>query len=217
MIPEPHSPVTPVAATADLEARLVAPRVDADHLDRGLQRLRVDAHALHRAGRRPLPAADLGAFERRSRRARRGELVAMVAEHDLGVRADVDDELHLVAAMRPLGEDHRRGVGADVAGDARAGVERGERQVELEVGGGAGHGGARRQRERCAAEWRRVDAEHEVVHDRVADDHDVEHPITAHVGGGEQLADQLVDRVADGSGELRDRRRGSSSRRTPGS
>ena len=107
-----------------------------------------------------------------------------------------------LAAVRALGEDRRRGVGADVAGDARSDVEGGVGQVELEVSAAAADGVARRQRERGAAEWRRVDAEHEVVHDRVADDHDVEHPVAVDTGGVEQLADQLVDRLAHGGGQL---------------
>ena len=43
-------------------------------------------------GRGALAAADLGALEGRAGRARRGEQAVAVAEHDLGVRADVDDE-----------------------------------------------------------------------------------------------------------------------------
>ena len=41
----------------------------------------------------------------------------------------------VVAMVRALGEDRGGRVGADVAGDARSGVEAGERQVEIEVGG----------------------------------------------------------------------------------
>ena len=134
-MPDPHRPVTPVAATAASKPGSSLHRVDADHLDPGVAASRDRCAPLHGAGRRPLPAADLGALERRTGRARRGELAVPVAEHDLGVGADVDDEPHVVAAVRPLGEHHRRGVGADVTGDARAGVEGGERQVELEVAG----------------------------------------------------------------------------------
>ena len=75
-------------------------------------------------------------------------------------------------------------------------------QVQSDGRGGTRYRGARRQRERGAAEWSGIDAEHEVVHDRVADDHDVENPISPDVDGGDQLADQLVDRLAHRSGEL---------------
>ena len=50
------------------------------------------------------PPRDLGALEGRPGRARGGEQPALVAEHDLGVRADVDDERHAArrgAAPRP--------------------------------------------------------------------------------------------------------------------
>ena len=143
-----------------VESGLVAPRIDADHLHPSVQRLGVDANALDGAGRRSLSAADLRALERRAGGAGRGELAVPVAEHDLGVGADVDDESHVVAAVGTLGEDHRRGVGADMTGDARAGVERGERQVELEVIGRSADRCARRQRERGASQRGRVDAEH---------------------------------------------------------
>ena len=94
MIPEPHSPVTPVDATAASKPGSSLHGSTPITLTRASQRLRVDAHALDGAGRRPLSAADLGAFERRSGRARRGELPVAIAEHDLGVGADVDDEPH---------------------------------------------------------------------------------------------------------------------------
>ncbi len=162
------------------EPRLVAPRLDADHLDAGAQRLRIDAHRLDGTGGRPLPAADLCAFERRSGRARRRQQPRAVAEDDLGIGADVDDEPHVLAAVGLLGEHGGRRVGADVAGDARRDVVGGHREVELEIAGAAADGVARRQRERGTAERRRVDAEHEVMHDRVADDDDVEHPVARH-------------------------------------
>ena len=66
-MPEPHSPVTPVDATADCEARLVAPRSTPITLTRARQRFR-SIRTLDGAGGRPPPAADLGALERRPRR-----------------------------------------------------------------------------------------------------------------------------------------------------
>ncbi len=117
-----------------------------------------------------------------------------VAEHDLGVRPDVDEQLHRLAAVRTLGEDRRGGVGADVAGDARPGVGEGVGQVEVEVGGAAGDGLVGGQHERRLAERRRVDAEHDVVHDRVADEHDLEHEVAPAPCRLDQLAGELVDR-----------------------
>ena len=96
MIPEPQTPVTCDAG----ESRLVRPGLAPDDADARLERLRVDADALDRARRRSLPAGDLRAFERGTGRARGGEQAIAVAEHDLRVRADVDDEVHLVAQVR---------------------------------------------------------------------------------------------------------------------
>ena len=109
------------------EARLVRPDLAADHPEAGLERLRVDPHALDRARRGALAAADLRPLERRPGRARRGEQPVAVAEHDLGVRADVDDQVDLVAEIRRLGEDHAGRIGADVARRCRAARRRARR------------------------------------------------------------------------------------------
>ena len=97
MMPEPQTPVTPVLAVACGEARLVRPEVAADHLEARLERLAIDAHALDRAGRGALAAGNLRALERRAGRRRAGEQPLAIAEHDLGVGADVDEQRQLVA------------------------------------------------------------------------------------------------------------------------
>ena len=105
------------------EGGLVGPGVDADDPEARLERVAVDPDALDGARRRALAAADLGTLEGGPGRARRGEEPALVAEHDLRVRADVDDQGHPVGLVRLLGEDHPGRVGADVAGDARQHVD----------------------------------------------------------------------------------------------
>ena len=140
------------------EVRRIGPRLDADDPEPRLERRPVDAHAFDGARRRALAAADLGALERRTGRARRRQQPALVAEDDLGVRADVHDEGHPLRLVRLLGQDDAGRVGADVTGDARQDVDpragmgtdaefrRG--RVDRPVGG---------ERERRAAERRRVD------------------------------------------------------------
>ena len=100
------------------EFRLVGPVVAADHLHLRLQRRRVDAHALDGAGRGALAAGNLGALEGRAGRRGGGDEALPVAEHDLGVGADIDQERDLLAAVRAFGERRAGGVGADMAGDA---------------------------------------------------------------------------------------------------
>ena len=107
MIPDPQMPVTPVLATFGGERGIVRPHVDADHLEPRLERDRVDAHALDRARGGALTRADLRALERRSGRARRRELLMPIAEHDLGVGADVDEQLHVLGPVRSLRQDRR--------------------------------------------------------------------------------------------------------------
>ena len=63
--------------------------------------------------------------------------------------------------VRPLGQDHAGGVGADVAGDAGQDVDARVRvQRDAELGGRDRHGAVDRERERRAAEFDRIDAEH---------------------------------------------------------
>ena len=67
-------------------------------LKRGSSVCGIDAHALDGAGRGALAAGDLRALEGRAGRARAGEQPLAVAEHDLGVGADVDEQRDLVVA-----------------------------------------------------------------------------------------------------------------------
>ena len=91
---------------------------------------------------------------------RGGQQPVAVAEHDLGVRADVDDEGHRVGLVRLLGEDDAGRVRPDVAGDARQHVDPGAGMgAHAELGGGQLDRGVGGQRERRRAERRRVDAE----------------------------------------------------------
>ena len=98
MIPEPQMPVTPVSAVASAKPGSSDQASTPMTRKRGSSVVAVDADALDGARRGALAAADLGALERRPGRARRGEQPVAVAEHDLGVRADVDDERHRARA-----------------------------------------------------------------------------------------------------------------------
>ena len=82
--------------------------------------------------------------------------------------------MHVVAAVRAFLQHRGGGVGADVAGDARQHVQVRVGQIELDVVGPRVDRLVGGERERRGAERRRIDAEHEVVHDRVADEHDVD-------------------------------------------
>ena len=185
-----------------LETLLVRPAVAADHADAGLQRVPVDPHPLDGTGRRPLPARDLRAFQCGAGGAGRGEQPLSLAEHDLGVRAHVDQELHLVAAVRSLGEDGRRGVGPDVARDAGQHVEAGAAAAHADVRGPGVDGQVGGEREGCRPQRRRVDAEQEVVHDRVADRDQVQHVVALDARLVCQPPDELVDRRLHGVGQL---------------
>ena len=84
--------------------------------------------------------------------------------------------------MRPFGQHGRRCVGADVAGNARSGVDAGPGQVEVEFPGRCRHRCAGHQRKRGLSERGRIEAEHDVVHDRVGDDDQLENVIALLAG-----------------------------------
>ena len=105
------------------EAGLVGPEVGADDLVARLERDAVDADALDRARRGALSAGDLGALEGRAGRRGAGEQAFPIAQHDLGIGADIDEQRQLVLQVRPLGEHDAGGVGADMAGDAGQDVD----------------------------------------------------------------------------------------------
>ena len=107
------------------EAWRVRPEIAADHLETGLEGVPVDAHPLDRAGGGALAAGDLRALEGRPGRRRGGEQPLAIAEHDLGVGADIDDQPELVAKMRRLGQHDAGRVRADMAGDAGQRVDNG--------------------------------------------------------------------------------------------
>ena len=62
------------------------------------------------------------------------------------------------------------------------------------------HGAGDSERERRLAEFGRVDAQEQVVHDRVGHEHAVEDVVAVDAAFGADLADQVVDGVADGLG-----------------
>ena len=178
-------------------SRLVGPDVAADRAVPKRERFPVDAHALDRPRRRTLSARDLRALERRAGGARRGEQPLAVAKHDLGVRPDVDDEVDDVLVVRRLRQDHAGGVGADVPGDQRQRVgTRARVRDDAELADRHGQRFVGHERKRRAAELGRVEPEDEVVHDRVADDDELEDVVARRVGLRAELAHQLVEAAA---------------------
>ncbi len=179
------------------------PRVVADHLESRLQRRRIDPDAFDRAGRRPLTAADLSAFERRAGRARRGQQSIAVAQYDLGVGPDIDDQVHGLLVVGRLGQDHACGVRTHMTRDAgqqvytRAGVH-----VEIELRGPPVHGAVRGQGERRAAKFGRVQAQEEMVHDRVPDHGERQDVRRVGAGVRAKLRGQLVHARPDHARQL---------------
>ena len=74
-------------------------------------------HDLDRARRRPHAAPDRGALERRAGRGGGGEEPVAVAEHELAVRADVQEQPHPRVAVHPRGQEPGDDVAADVSAE----------------------------------------------------------------------------------------------------
>ena len=108
----------------------------------------------------------------------------------------------MLATVRPLGQHGRGRVGADVAGDARTDEHPRRGKLQTEIDGRGAHRLGAGQGERRLTERGRVDAQHDVVHDRVADDHDVEQLVGRLAGLAQQIGDQLVESGADARRQL---------------
>ena len=145
-------------------------------LKRGSSVSGIDAHALDGAGGGALAAGDLGAFEGRPGGRGGGEHAVAVSEHDLGVGADIDEQHHVVLAMRAFRRAWRRPRRRRHGRRCRAGYRRAcpSLQGEVEFLGRGVHGARDGEREGRAAQLGRVDAEEEMMHDRIADEDAVE-------------------------------------------
>ena len=177
MIPEPQMPVTPVPAAASCAAKSGA----SDQASTPMTRKRGSSVSWSMRTRSMAPGAARwpALIWAPSKAGPVGDDAAssrsLLPEHDLGVRADVHDEGQVVGEVRLLGEDHPGRVRADVPGDAGQDVDPGARMgPQPELRGRQLQGGVDGQRERRRAQWRRVDAQDQVVHDRVADEGELE-------------------------------------------
>ncbi len=198
-------PVTPGSAVASAKPGSSDQSSQPITLKRGSSVAAVDAHPLDRARRRALAAADLRALEGRAGRARGGEQPVAVAQHDLGVRADVDDQRRSPppgAAPRPGSRrrcrrrrgrrcraGRRRGRPGGRAGRARPPAGRTARSVASAKGAPPSSVGSM--------------PEQQVMHDRVADERQLEDVGALDAGLRREPGDQLVERLAHGRGHLR--------------
>ena len=133
-----------------------------------------DLHAFDRPVGSTHAAADLRRFERRAGRRGRRQRAGGRPEHDLGVRADVDEEPQALVERQPGGEDAGHDVGPDVGAEGRE--EHGRSALvhpHAEVGGGCRRQLPRGDRERRHRERLGVDPERELDHRDVPGDDDL--------------------------------------------
>ena len=101
--------------------------------------------------------------------------------------------------MRCLGEDDAGGVRPDMPCDAGQDVEaRPGMCRQAELGGADANRGVGCEGERGRAEGHRIDAQEQVVHDRVADDRDLEDLVDREAGSFRQAGDERGQRGPNG-------------------
>ena len=164
------------AGSADPLRRNVA----ADHLQ--LDRL-AQVHALDRPIGRPHPAPDLAAFECRPRRRGCRQRPLGAAQHDLAVRAHVDEDAQLVLAH----DTRRKHAGDDVGSDIGAeGRQRLNVAARMDVQADLARDDIQRFHERGSeghhGERARIDPKQQVKHRGVADDDRLVRPLGRHAG-----------------------------------
>ena len=134
---------------------------------------------------------------------RAGEQPLAIAKHDLGVGADVDQKGQFVLEVRTLGEHDPCGISADMAGDAGQRVDkRAGRDVETKLARARFVSRVECKRERRPAEFGRVEAKHEMMHDRVADQRHFQDFAALDPGLARGFADQRVHRLAHHARQL---------------
>ncbi len=127
---------------------------------------------------------------------------SLIPQHQLGVGADVYQQLQTLATMRALRQHRPGGVGADMAGDARKRIDPSATVgAQPEVGCGSVEGRRGDQSEGSGAQLPGVEPEDQVVHDRVADEAQLEDVIPIDPGLGDQLFEQIVESVPHHFGE----------------
>ena len=163
----------------------------------------VHPHAFNRARRCALTTTDLGPFKGRPGRAGTGQQALVVAQHDFRVGAHVHQQRHFFGKVRPLGQDYAGGIRAHMPGDAGQHINARiavDREIDLDSPQRDGTIGG--QRKRRPAEFDRIDAQQQVVHDGVADEGGLQdvggrYPnLACHIGG------EFVDRAANRLGHL---------------
>ena len=105
--------------------------------------------------------------------------------------------------MGTLGEHDACRVGADMASDARERIDKcARRDIEAEFARARFVSRVDGQREGRPAEFGRVEAKHQVMHDRIADQGDLQDLATRHTGLARGFANQRVHRLAHNARQL---------------
>ena len=181
-------------ASTSPEPQMPSGRGVADHAEHDLVVL--DAHGLDRAVGGAHAAADLRRLEGRPGGRGRGEQPLGVAERDLAVRADVDEQPQPLVARHARGQQARDDVAADVGAERREDVRvRARVHGDAEVGRAHERVARRGHDERRHADRLGIDAEQQLRHRRVAGERDLVDLLGRDLALLQHLADEVGERA----------------------
>ena len=159
--------------------------------------------ALDCAVGRPHPALDLAALERRTGRRRGAKDALGGTKHDLAIGADIDEDSDLLLSCEPGRDDAGDDVRPDVGADDGQGLDESRRMnLQPDFTGAQVERFAKGRCERHHRDRRRIDAEQQVQHRRVADDDHFVDAIAVDAGSFIEVGEDAVDGVEDRLPEL---------------
>ncbi|CAB4651339.1 unannotated protein [freshwater metagenome] len=126
----------------------------------------------------------------------------VVAQDNFSVGANVDEQLHVGAAMWAFRQNCASCVGAYVTGDAWANIEPCVRKFDVEFDRFTAGCLVGCKNERRSAKWGWVDAQQDVVHDRVANHHDFQNLVGGNIGLLSKFYYQQIEGIANGECQL---------------
>jgi hypothetical protein len=149
-----------------------------------------------------LTATELCTFECRTGRARGCKLSRAVAQHNFGIGANVDEQLHCSAAVWTFRQNCRCGVGTNVTGDAWADVIASIWKCDSDLSCQTTHRFVGRQHKWCCSQWGRIDTQQNVMHDRITDHHDLEDFVNGSCSFRCQFENEVIECCTNNRREL---------------
>ncbi len=184
------------------EARFVGPQVTANTLEARLQGVPVNPHPFNGANGGPLSAADLGALKGGTCGAGADQQSLFVGQHNLRIGTDIDHQGHGPVVAGSLRQDNPGGIGAHMPGNTGQAVQpRFSMGAQANFAGPGVDGLTGGQGKGRSTQVDRINAQQNVVHDRIGDQRDLEDILDPATRFQREICEQAVDRLPDGAGQ----------------